>query len=329
MNDIKLGISLYTFQEAIYFKKFDLEDTIAASADIGAKGIEIIPDQSIREFPNINDEFIDRWHGMMKRYGTTPTCMNDFVETRLYKHRAITEDEQLERFIMAVKLANKLGCFIIREQFALGEDLMTPSLLERCLPYAEKYNVIIGMEVHAPNFLGNPQIDEFMKIMEKNPYAAIIADFSMFMHSIPKIINDYYLRRGARKEVIDYGSEAYRNRVPVEEVFEDVKKFKLTPIEDMYVSNQFRFNCYIEPEIMKDYAPYIKHFHAKTFGITEDLVDDCIDVARVMKVIKEMDYKGYVSIELEGNRYVHDAFEYDCVEQAWRYAQLLTKHIED
>jgi sugar phosphate isomerase/epimerase len=323
MNDIKRGISLYTFQEALYFHKLNLEDTIAAAADMGAKGIEIIPDQSIREFPNISDDFVDKWHGMMARYGTTPTCMNDFVETRLYKQRAISEDEQLERFINAVKVAKKLGCYVIREQFALGEELMTPHLLERCLPYAEKYNVFIGMEVHAPNYLGNPEIEEFMEIMQKNPYATIVADWSMFMTQIPKVINDFYARQGARKEVLDYANEAYKNRIAAKEVIRDSKKFNLSPIEEAFFANQFRFNCYIEPETMKDYARFIKHFHGKTFGVSEDLVDDCIDVPRVLKVIQDMGYKGYISTENEGNRYVHDTFDYDCVEQAWRHQQLM------
>jgi len=323
MSEIKRGISLYSFQEAIYFKKLDLEDTIAACAYMHENGFEIIPDQSIREFPNVSDAFIDHWKGMMERYGTTPVCMDDFVETRLYKHRHISEDEQLARFIKAAQLANKLGCHIMREQFALGEELMTPHLLERCLPYAEKYNVTIGMEVHAPNYLGNPQIDPFMEIIQKNPYAALILDFSIFMHRIPSVIINYYLRHGARPEVLEFANEEYKKRGADPAVIEEAQKFRLTPIEKAFFASQFRFNCYIEPETIKDYAPYIKHFHAKTFGTDKNLQDDCIDVPRVVKAIKESGYKGYLCTELEGNRYVHDDEEYDCVEQVWRNQKLL------
>ncbi len=325
MSNIKRAISLYSFQEALYFHKLDLEDSIAACADMGAKGVEVIPDQSIREFPNISDAFIDRWHGMMRRYNLTPTCMNDFVETRLYRNRAISEDEQLERFIKAVKLAKKLGCFIIREQFALGEDLMTPHLLERCLPYAEKYDVIIGMEVHGPNYLGNPDIEDFIRIMEKNPYASLIVDFSMFMHTIPNIIIENYLRKGARKEVLEYANHAYEKRVPLDEALAGAKKFNLTAVEEDFFANPLKFNCYIEPERIKDYIPYIKYFHGKTFGVSADLKDECIDVPRVLRVIEDAGFQGYIATELEGNRYVHDTFDYDCVEQVWRHQQLMAK----
>ena len=323
MAKIQRGITLYSFQEALYFKKLDLEDTIAACADMGARGVEIIPDQSIREFPNVSDAFIDRWHGMMERYGTVPVCMDDFVETRLYKHRPISEDEQLERFIRAAKLANRLGCHIMREQFALGEDLMTPHLLERCLPYAEKYDVVIGMEIHAPNYLGNPQIDPFMEIMRKNPYAAVILDFSIFMHRIPSVIMEYYLRQGARQEVLDFAAKEYQERGADPAVIAEAEKFGLTPIEKAFFASQFRFNCYIKPETILEYAPFIKHYHAKTFGTSEDLIDDCIDVPRVIQAIKKSGYEGYLCTELEGNRYVHDSSEYDCVEQVWRNQKLL------
>ena len=327
MSNIKRAITLYSFQEALYFHKMDLEDSVAACADMGAKGIEIIPDQSLREFPNVSDAFIDRWHGMMDRYGLTPTCMNDFVETNLYRNRPISEDEQVERFIRAVKLAKKLGCFIIREQFALGADLMTPHLLERCLPYAEQNGVIIGMEVHGPNYLGNPDIEDFLRIIEKNQFATLIVDFSMFMYKIPKIIIENYINNGAREEVLSYANNAYQQHWSRQETMEGAKRFKLTPIEEDFFNGPLKFNCYIEPEKIKDYAPYIKYYHGKTFGVTEDLVDECIDVPRVLKAIKETGYDGYIATELEGNRYVHDTREYDCIEETWRHQQLLAKVI--
>ena len=322
-HDIKRGITLYTFQDAYYFQKMDLEDLLAATADMGAEGVEIIPDQMIREFPDVSDAFIDQWHGMMERYGLTPTCMDDFVESQLYKHRKVSEDELVERFIRAARLANRLGCFIVREQFALGGELMTPRLLERCLPHAEKYQIIIGLEVHAPNYLGNPEMDPYLEIMEKNPHAALIVDFSIFMHCFPKVINEFYLRQGVRKEVLDYANEAFRNRLGKDVVLKEAQKFRLTPIEEDLFARQFRFNAYVEPETMLEYKKFIKHFHAKTFGVSEDYVDDCIDVPRVLKVIKEMGFKGYLNTEDEGNRYVHDAFEYDCIEQTRRHQKLL------
>ena len=63
---IKRGVSLYSFQEEYFLRTMSLEDCIAAAADIGARGIEIIPEQSIPGYPKLTDEFVQTWHGWMK-----------------------------------------------------------------------------------------------------------------------------------------------------------------------------------------------------------------------------------------------------------------------
>ena len=48
-QDIKLGVSLYSYQDNYYFHKHDLEGCIAAAAGAGAQGIEVFSDAMIRE----------------------------------------------------------------------------------------------------------------------------------------------------------------------------------------------------------------------------------------------------------------------------------------
>lgn len=40
-NKIKLGVSLYSYQDSYYFGRQDLEGCIAAAAGSGAEGIEV------------------------------------------------------------------------------------------------------------------------------------------------------------------------------------------------------------------------------------------------------------------------------------------------
>ena len=56
---IKRGVSLYSFQEEYFLRTMSLEDCIRVAGDIGARGIEIIPEQSIPGFPHLTDEFVD------------------------------------------------------------------------------------------------------------------------------------------------------------------------------------------------------------------------------------------------------------------------------
>ena len=71
---IKRGVSLYSVQEEYFLRTLSLEDCIAAAARVGARGVEIIPEQSIPGFPQLSDEFVDSWFSWMEKYGTTPVA---------------------------------------------------------------------------------------------------------------------------------------------------------------------------------------------------------------------------------------------------------------
>ncbi len=73
-HSIKRGVSLYSYQHEYFLRTMTLEDCIAAAGEIGARGIEIIPEQSIPGFPHLTDEFVEDWFGWMDKYGTTPVC---------------------------------------------------------------------------------------------------------------------------------------------------------------------------------------------------------------------------------------------------------------
>ena len=80
MSQIKRGVSLYSYQEEYFLRKMNLEDCIKAVSDMGATGIEIIPEQMINEYPNLSDEFLEKWFGWMKKYNVEPTCADGFLE---------------------------------------------------------------------------------------------------------------------------------------------------------------------------------------------------------------------------------------------------------
>lgn len=326
-NSIKRGASLYCFQEQFYFGKYDLEDCIAALADMGGEGVELIPDQMIVTYPQVSEAFIDQWHGWMDQYSVRPTCMDDFVESNLYKHGNVTEDELVARFRKQVKLAKSMGFYVLREQFALSADskLMTVSLLKRCLPYAEDAGIAIGLEVHAPNYIQNPRIAEYLELIlqKDSEYLGLIPDFSIFCKDIYKRFDDYYRRHGVREEVIEITHDSYRSRLDREANMQRLSGFELTETENIYAQTMFNWHANTEPETMKEFPKYIRHCHAKFQCMTEDYRDEALDMKHIVQVLKDMGYKGCISSEYEGNRWVHDDHMDDCVEQVRRHQRML------
>ena len=113
-HKIKLGVSLYSYQDNYYFHKHDLEGCIAAAAGAGAEGIEVFPESMMPEWPYISDAFVDRWNGMMERYDLEPVCLDHFSDRRMWKNKNLSDDELFERSVWYIKTAARLGCKTVR-----------------------------------------------------------------------------------------------------------------------------------------------------------------------------------------------------------------------
>ena len=179
-SSIKRGVSLYSFQEEYFLRKMTLEDCIAASAKMGALGIESIGEQMMPGFPDLSEAFYDRWHGWMAQYGTTPTCHDMFLDTKKYKGRLMTEEEMLQSVIRDLKHANKLGCTVMRCIVNTP-----PGIMAKAAPYAEQYNVRMGIEIHAPFNFDHEWIQRHLETDAKvgSPYLGILPDMGILKNA--------------------------------------------------------------------------------------------------------------------------------------------------
>ena len=175
---IKQGVSLYSYQQAYFKKELDLEGAVKAAADAGAPGIELIAEQMpVGRYPNPTDRDIAWWKDLMVKYNTTPTCMDAFMDTRMYKGRYLTLPEQVNLMERDLKLASQLGFYCIRVLCHVR-----PEVIEASLPIAEYYNVKMGLEIHAPLTMKGEWVTNYVEMAERkgSPYAALIPDFGIF-----------------------------------------------------------------------------------------------------------------------------------------------------
>ena len=56
-------------------------------------------------------------------------------------------------------------------------------------------------------------------------------------------------------------------------------------------------------EVLDDLIPYIKHFHLKTFEMTEEGPEYSMDYKALLEYLNSKGWNGYVSTEYEGNRF--------------------------
>ena len=57
-KDIKLGVSLYSYQEAIWRGDLDLEGALTAVKGCGGEGVEIFGEALCRTFPYVSNDFL-------------------------------------------------------------------------------------------------------------------------------------------------------------------------------------------------------------------------------------------------------------------------------
>jgi hypothetical protein len=212
-SKIKRGISMYSFQEEMFLGQMSVEDVIAYGASIGAHGVEILPEQNMPTFPHITDAQIGEWHEMLARHGAHFTAYDMFLDTKRYKDRLMSDEEQVESIHRDLVLCNRLGIKNMRILI-----FVRPDILEKCVPMAEKLDVHMGVEVHAPWYLDHAWIQRTIEVADRfgTRHLGILPDMGIFMKHYPPAMRARYERQGARPEVTQFIVDSHEQKIMCE-----------------------------------------------------------------------------------------------------------------
>ncbi len=321
MANIKPGITLFSLGTPYIRGELNLEGVIRKAAEMGAEGYEIVAAQMCPDYPYVSDEFVEFIEQMREKYGIGPICYGANMDCGMLKDRDLTEDEMVARAITDIISANKLGCKVMREQYLLGMKG-----LARLAPYAEAYDVKIGIEIHNPESPLTPTVREYLKVIKEtgSKYLGFVLDFGCFATKPNKPYWDQALAAGAPLEVLERMAEMRYNEVPQEEVMKqmmpDLTKYPVlfSTLSGMYGFVQFRKSCDAELEGMKEIMPYIFHMHGKCHYVSEDLEEGSIPYEKIIPAILETDYDGYIVTEYEDEGF-------DAIEMTTRHVAMMKK----
>jgi sugar phosphate isomerase/epimerase len=322
-HNIKRGVSLYSFQEEYFLRTMSLEDCIRAAGEIGARGIEIIPEQSIPGYPHLTHEFVETWFRWMERYGTTPVATDLFLDTKLHPDRWLTRDEQVASVRRDVDIAVRLGATVIRAIINTP-----PEVMEAAAAYAEEKGVRLLLEVHAPFHYSHPWIEQHLEVMHRTGSLALglMPDMGTFVRRFPRVVTERALRDGAQPELVDLIVKTYDDHGDVHALMDIVNYRGGGPVE-FGLARQATHYIWSEPKAMLPHMSLIGHIQAKFYEMTEDEVEYSIPYDEIVPVLVEGGFDGYLSSEYEGNRHIQDVFLVDSVEQVRRqhamFARLL------
>lgn len=320
-HQIKRGVSLYSFQEEYFLRTLSLEDCIRVAGEIGARGIEIIPEQSIPGFPTVTDEFVATWQGWMEKYGTTPVATDLFLDTKLHADRWLTLEEQIASVRRDVDIAVRLGATVVRAIINTS-----PQVMEGAAPYAEANGVRLLLEVHAPFHYEHPWILEHLEVMHRtgSPALGLMPDMGTFVERFPRVVSDRALREGARPELVDYIVKTYDDHGDTHALMDIMNYRNGGPVE-VGLARQATHYIWTDPRSMLPHMPLIGHIQAKFYEMTDEGSEYSIPYEDIVPVLVEGGFDGYLSSEYEGNRHIQDAFTVDSVEQVHRQHALFTR----
>jgi sugar phosphate isomerase/epimerase len=347
---IKRGVSLYSYQQAQFFKQLNWKDMIREAHDnLHTDGIEIIDESVIRDYPFPSEQFLFDWNNEMARYDMQAVTMDVYLDVHQFRDHIMTHREAAERLKNDIKIAAKMGFKNVRPLCLVPIDV-----IEMALETAEKYDVRIGKEIHAPlpikpgakkqpttgmaaalDFRMSEQIIELAQ-RTGSKHVGLVPDFGIFQHSPSKVSVDYAKRHAKNPETIDFILENSKN-YSFDEIFKVVDgKYPSHGIDMGTIERMSLHESSAKPEDIIDIIPYIVSMHGKFYDMTEIAgkpgcyEDKAIDYETPIKYLKEHGFNGYINSEYEGQRDQQDrGIEYlaDEVEQVRRHHEMLRRLI--
>ncbi len=305
MSKIKTCLSLYSLQNEYMTKRMTLEDIFRFMKDNSIEGVEFLPDQMMHGAPHPSEENLENWDRLCREYGVKPVIADVFLNTNLYKNRELTKKECVDLLIDEIRLAHRLGMKMIRLVS------MTPAfVLEPLLPYCEKYDIKMGLEIHAGLSFDKQKTKDYITEMKRlnSPYAGLVIDTGIFCKRVPQVMENYCRAMGTGEAPIEFVDRMFAEGKDGRDVYGPDGRFipelqKLLKSDADYMFAHFADGYENEPyNVLDDLMPYIFHVHFKLFEMTEN-GEYSIDYKGILQYLHDHNYDGYVSTEYEGNRW--------------------------
>ena len=206
MGKIKRGVSLYSYQQAQFFKELDLEGQIREVGTnlYGADGIELLDEMALRRYPNPPEEFFGQWFEWMEKYNTTPVTMDVFCDVLQFRNHVMSYSECADRLKSDIRLAKKMGFKNVRTLATTPAEVMIEAL-----PVAEECDIKIGKEIHAPIPINGQYVNEIVDYCQKSgtKHLGLVPDWGIFAFRPSEVALDWYVRQGAKRESCDLVTE--------------------------------------------------------------------------------------------------------------------------
>jgi Domain of unknown function (DUF6379)/Xylose isomerase-like TIM barrel len=301
-----LGVTLYSFTPDFHAGRYTFDDLIVRAAELGlGPGLEVIGFQSFRDFPHVSSDTEKRFRRLVDEHGWELSCLDGNVDIAVRADRLLDEDELVEYMDAQLATAGRLGFPVLRIQNAA-----TPVVVERLLPTAERLDVKLGMEIHAPETVESPWVLALRELYERldSPYLGFIPDFGASTRGISPSVFETFRAKGVSEELLDaiagrWDELGEREFEAHEEIGNLIRLAHSMGAGDHAVNLAVfavGIHGHQDPQAWREILPHVVHVHGKFFDIGSDGREPVVPLEELLDVLVDGGYRGCVSSEYEG-----------------------------
>ncbi|MCL3777458.1 MULTISPECIES: TIM barrel protein [unclassified Actinomyces] len=323
---IKTGLTLYSLSNEWWSGQYDLDSMLdrVAAENLGP-GIEIVGFQTIRTYPDVTPELITSWRDGLASRGLVASCLSSNIDVGQPTGRFMTDDEMVAYLERQIETARLLGFHTIRIQ--LGAS---PVVIERVLLLAERADVKMGMELHAPEGPCTPTILPYRELYARldSPYVGFTPDFSATMRSLPPGWVASCVRNGVPERLIPVMDVLWRGEGTTFErygrwaAFAAEQGVPRAAIDGTLMT--FTMFGRQDVEDWREIADQIVHVHGKCYGFDENGEEPSMDIPAILGILRDTGYDGFISTEWEGHSFLGPG-EADGFEQVAKQRALIRR----
>ena len=317
----KISVSLYGFTKELYTGYYTMEQCMEKAAESGADGVEIVNTQHIRRYPTPTPEYLDSFRKLMEKYRLEPACYGSYTDGALTKNGFVPDDVLVDALLRDLDFAEIMGFPVIR----LGYDT-SPKVLERVVDAAEKKEIKLGIELHAPITVEHPIYLKFEEMFDKlqSPYLGFVPDFSGWAKHLPDTVLNSAVSFGVPKAAAKMLGTAFVVGVDVEKIKKTAHSLGVPADFDYLLDLLFHVVVKGDPESLRKIMKRAVHVHGKFWGLDKNDMETCIPYPKLLSIVKESGYQGFVTSEYEGYELTPG---YDGADNVRRHVGMMRKYL--
>ena len=301
---LRQGTQMYCFAYELRTFQYSTDDVLqwCGHFGVGDHRFGLGAPQNRGAFPEATNEFERYLKSAIDRFGLTPGMYGAYMDPLSHP----TDDEKFEFSLVQLKSARKLGFPLMRTWW------VGPAVMDRLLPYAEKYRIQLAYEIHAPMVIGkgHTQTDQCIAYVRKksSPYLGILPDGGAFATKTPCVVTNYLIHQlRVSPAIVQQAQRWHDDKVPRDKALAEAKKLDPPDIAAFTVQMTYGHAPAGDPNELRSLMPFVMEIHGKNFGVKNGQVDE-IPYDDIVRILVEAKWPGSISTEYEAHLYAPEPY---------------------